>query len=788
MPNSTEQPWQEEYSIAEHLIQRVCDRGSGRSEVECLRNYPRDRYFIGNLRPVASDETTESYKDEEDDRDSSVPVESPFLRELRSKLAPVAFGADFLVAPDENETRLFIELRWSCYYRIFPTRSQQAAWQNLGRIRPAQPAISHEQQGQPAQAEGSHSNSIRSGIVDNAVSSGSVSRRRPVSAEDMCPRFRKIVCAVKGDVSVRRDNDRWQIDASSLKSAIKAEVARAQQAAAEDSERFRTAGSVEDKVRVPVDRLNDDASYETFLLSLRTEMNVDWRWQIHVVPRLANTEHDWIIGLQFANRSPVTADLRNVEGFFFDTGATFRLTKGTARAFDLARVPRGFRYDRRMWARGFNCAVLRKIGPDDDCWFETTHTPLYTQRRYHTRTDPPATFVSLSMEPLPVLRRVHSAMNRYLQVWQDARAEYRRSQSRWDQNYAHEFDADFQRFQEEIARFHIGIQLIETDSEVRHAFQLTNETFRRSRGDEAQWRLFQLVFIVTQIAGVVALNSRYTSHAPEREKIDIIYFPTGGGKTEAYLGAIIFHCFYDRLRGKRGGVTAWTRFPLRLLTLQQTQRAVDVIGLADLVRREAADVRLSGPGVDGFAVGYFVGAGGSPNEITPPSNQSFGNPSPDWSQVNDATARQQWKRVVKCPACKSETVELAFDPQFIRLQHRCTNASCEFPNGLLPVYVVDNEIYRYLPSLVLGTIDKLAGLGNQRKMAMLFGSVDGRCPEHGYFKLICCQKSCTAKDQWRFDVGAEVSGVTLFVQDELHLLKEGLGTFDSHYETFAQRI
>ena len=461
MTNSPEQPWQEEHAVAAHLIQRVCERGSGRAEVECLRNYPRDRYFIGNLRPVAPEETIEFYehedgsqrseRDSEDDGDSLVSVESSFLRELRQKLAPVAFGADLRVAPDGDEARLFIKLRWSSYYRIFPTRSQQSAWQNSGRIQPTHPTISDEQQGELAQAEESVSKSIRFGI-DDAVSSGSVSRHRRISIEDMCPRFRKIVCAATGDVSVCRDNDRWQIDTSALQSAINAEVVRAQEAIAEDSERFRTAASVEDKVRVPLDCLDDDASYETFLSSLRTEMNIEWRWGIHVVPRLADPGHDWIIGMQFANRSPVAVDLRNVEGFFFDTGSTFRFKKGTAQAFDLAIVPRGFRYDRRMWGRGFNCAV-RKIGTDDGCWFETTHTPVYTQGRYQTRTDPPATFASLSMEPLPVLQRVHSAMNEYLQVWQDARAEYRRSQSHWDENYAHEFDADFQMFQDEIARF-----------------------------------------------------------------------------------------------------------------------------------------------------------------------------------------------------------------------------------------------------------------------------------------------------------------------------------------------
>ena len=790
MSSSSELPWREEQAIAEHLIQRVCDRGSGRAESECLRNYPRDRYFIGNLRPVAPEETSHLYENEnaddethdpvsdgDDDRDSQAPVESALLTELRQKLAPVAFGADFLVAPEEEESRFTIELNWACYYRIFPTRHQQIAWQNLGRVSIAQADRSTDQQSGAVQQADE--------IQPSRAFVGTKSRH--ASTEDMCPRFRKILCAVKGEVLIRQNEDRWQIDRSSLESAIATEIARAEEVAAADDDRFRTKGSLEDSVRVPVDCLRDDASYAAFIALLRTEIPLDWRWQIHVIPRVADTDNEWIIGMQFANRSPVAADLRNRESFFFDTGARFLLTKGTARTFDLAIVPHGFRYDRKVWARGFNCEI-RRTGSDVNDWFETTHTPVYTQRRYRTRTDPPATFVNLSKEPLPVLRQVHHAMEAYLEVWHEARDAYQRSQPNWEQNYGREFDSDLEMFKAEIERFVLGLQLIGQDSDVRYAFQLTNETFRRSRGDDAQWRLFQVVFLVTQITSVVALDSKYTVYAPEREKVDIIYFPTGGGKTEAYLGAIIFHCFYDRLRGKRGGVTAWTRFPLRLLTLQQTQRAADVVGLADLVRRHQADERLSGGGVDGFAVGYFVGEGGSPNEITNPANQAYGNPSIVWSQVNDATARQQWKRVVRCPACKSDTVDVDFEPQAVRLVHRCTNSSCEFPNGILPVYVVDNEIYRYLPSLVVGTIDKLAGLGNQRKMAMLFGSVDGRCPEHGYLKLKCCQKDCTAKKTWQFDVGREVSGVTLFVQDELHLLKEGLGTFDSHYETFAQRL
>lgn len=101
---------------------------------------------------------------------------------------------------------------------------------------------------------------------------------------------------------------------------------------------------------------------------------------------------------------------------------------------------------------------------------------------------------------------------------------------------------------------------------------------------------------------------------------------------------------------------------------------------------------------------------------------------------------------------------------------------------------MDNEIYRYLPSIIVGTIDKLAGIGNQRRLAQIFGQVDGRCGQHGYYKGRCCQKECRDPRCLQTDTPWGISGPTLFVQDELHLLKEGLGTFDAHYETFTQRL
>jgi hypothetical protein len=129
-----------------------------------------------------------------------------------------------------------------------------------------------------------------------------------------------------------------------------------------------------------------------------------------------------------------------------------------------------------------------------------------------------------------------------------------------------------------------------------------------------------------------------------------------------------------------------------------------------------------------------------------------------------------------------------FDPATARILHRCGQPGCAFPNGLVPVYVVDNDIFRYLPAVIVGTIDKLASLGNQRKLALVFGQVDGRCSVHGYYKGKCCQKGCNDPARLRPGIPRGLSGPTLFVQDELHLLKEGLGTFDAHYETFTQRL
>src|SRR2546430_13064266 len=98
----------EEAALAEHVVRTICDRAAGRAEKECHRNYPRDVYFIGNLRPR--------------DEDGAPALRGPaYMSELRNKLSPVAFGAEFLIRPDADSVTINVTVRWACYYRVFPT-------------------------------------------------------------------------------------------------------------------------------------------------------------------------------------------------------------------------------------------------------------------------------------------------------------------------------------------------------------------------------------------------------------------------------------------------------------------------------------------------------------------------------------------------------------------------------------------------------------------------------------------------------------------------------------------
>jgi hypothetical protein len=766
---TAQQQAEEEFKLVNYLISRVTGRASGLLENECLFNMPHDKYFIGNLR--STEGTTGN-------------ADTLLQQELMSKIAPLAFGSEFLLSPNQNHIQLEIELSWACYYRVFPTFDEQ---RKLVQFEPKNEAASNLMGQDTADGlnEGGEDQASTQEAGEIEANEKPRSRRKTEQKDALCPKFRKIPCQVKGKVNVNRVSGQWQINSTAFNEACKAEVSRARLIVINDPDAIKTTDDIDSLIKIPDKALNSEDDFKAAINSLITSVIPEWDW--NTTCNIESGVQGEVLSVIFENVSPMPNKSSNRESYLFDVMAVFEFTQNTVRPHELELAPRGFRYDRMVWGRGFNCAVIK----ESENLYRTTHTPLHMQKRYDSQTKPEALFDVLAQNPVPTLRKILESMQSYLQEWDSAKSVYQSQYGSEWVNFELEFQRDRLLFEAETERFAQGLRLIETNPDVALAFKLTNETFLRTgmhpTKPKTSWRLFQIVFLVTQIPGVAALESQDPLGLLEREMVDIIYFPTGGGKTEAYLGILVFHCFFDRLRGKAAGVTAWLRFPLRLLTLQQTQRMADVIGIAELVRQGQTDSRFKN--VAGFSVGYFVGESSSPNMLKPGSEKADDRVA--WSRANDPTERDKWKRVVTCPACRTPTVRVDLDEVATRIIHRCTNANCLFPDGKIPIYIVDNEIYRYLPSVIVGTIDKLAGLGNQRKFSLILGAVTGRCVKHGYFNSKCCQDECKDEKQWKKDksqLPRGLSGPTLFIQDELHLLREGLGTFDGHYETFTQEL
>ncbi|WP_198585789.1 MULTISPECIES: helicase-related protein [Sphingomonas] len=431
----------------------------------------------------------------------------------------------------------------------------------------------------------------------------------------------------------------------------------------------------------------------------------------------------------------------------------------------LEELPDSFRYDRRVAAWGLNSGVER-VGDG----FVTTDLPEFEKKRpvYWTvpAEQPDLSFQTLSSDPIPQLERLHAELDTWgKEAW--AIETIRRSAPSWSETLENEVQAEARSFRAECDRIAAGIDLLKGNALLARAFQAMNAAMSHSaNGKYDSWRPFQIGFMLANLPSCVG---------DDQDVADIVWFSTGGGKTETYLGIILTAAFYDRLTGKSTGITAWSRFPLRLLSLQQTQRFANALAGAERVRQA---LNLEG---DPFSLGFLVGGGATPNEVKEKS---------PWDP-DDPTMPDKLRMLKVCPFCRNGDIEMRFDWALWRVDHICRSPSCPWGSDQpLPIHVVDTEVWRVLPTVVVGTLDKAAGISMQASMRGMIAEPSGFCPRPGHGHTYatranrphgCLVPGCTSP-RGPLPMAKNRYGVGFRLQDELHLLRDSLGAVDAHYE------
>ncbi|WP_016744458.1 DISARM system helicase DrmA [Rhizorhabdus wittichii] len=342
-------------------------------------------------------------------------------------------------------------------------------------------------------------------------------------------------------------------------------------------------------------------------------------------------------------------------------------------------------------------------------------------------------------------------------------------------------------------RIAAGIELLVRDDRARLAFEIANRAIaeaaraRRPEDRSPQWRPFQLAFILLNLVGQADRR-----HA-DREIVDLLFFPTGGGKTEAYLGLAAFTIAHRRLcaPGLLGaGVSVIMRYTLRLLTLDQLGRAAGLICALELLRTGQRYLSVHSKRLLGdwpIEIGLWVGSDASPNRLGGTGNTGDGTAVTRVRQYQNGRDSRAPAPIKNCPWCNHP-----FEPQSFRcvptmaaptnLEIRCANIDCEFTGDRpLPIVTVDEAIYRRLPAFLIATVDKFASLPWRGDAGAFFGHVD-RSDESGFYG------ASRPRAGRPLDNGHRLDPPDLVIQDELHLISGPLGTVAGLYEAAIDRL
>ena len=540
--------------------------------------------------------------------------------------------------------------------------------------------------------------------------------------------------------------------------------------------------------KVTIENLKNEESWEKYLSKNRNLNKAIPRWDFSISVEISKVGYDlcrvsvYLVNesnSSFENHEDGKDKKRNNQvtiNTIFNSKLTIKLEGTDFNKINLEYFADDYKYDKTQVAIGNNCSV--EWTSENKSVLRTTNIPLYIQKRLKTKDSINVKFDDLVNNPVEVLNKVYSEMLLFKQKVESLKIEERVWNAKDIEKAKVKLDKEIQEFEFEIRRFKNGIEKIEQYTFINRAFRLMNEAFRNSSKGYDSWRLFQIVFIVSLIPDICVSEYGETNMGEtcKIDDIDLLYFPTGGGKTEAFLGCTVFTAFFDRIRGKVDGVSAIIKYPLRLLSVQQVQRVADILASAERIRREEPDLVNTAI----FSLGYYVGDKNTPNRLDEKAIRTIEDEKQNI--LND-----KYKILDTCPFCGGNKIDIVLDKESIKLKHICRNKNCD-SNGVIPIYIVDREVYRYLPTVIISTIDKIAAIGYQANFRNIFGEVTQKCPIHGYTskKNKCTEDTCKEGYRSFREISIKDGAPSLIIQDELHLVREALGTFGSHYESAFQ--
>lgn len=419
--------------------------------------------------------------------------------------------------------------------------------------------------------------------------------------------------------------------------------------------------------------------------------------------------------------------------------------------------------DIKCYGQGHGCSVEWDLEHDDPLWVRSVWLPSYNLHQMMAAQIDDRQVLSMKYLSEGVPMEVISALKGFAgsyEEWIKKQASFIEKLEERHKNSAHK---NITKCNEALSRIRNSIGMLEKsisgDRAAIRAFQMANEAMLLQRkqtlikaqkefiADNVTWYPFQLAFILHELSSFISPDGK------ERKTVDLLWFPTGGGKTEAYLGITAFVLFLRRIRKSTDdGVTVIMRYTLRLLTLQQFERASMLIFACELLRRK---YNLGG---NEISAGLWVGGKLTPNKLTDALASINKQQRGAIISAEDSNPYQ----IQICPWCGKPISVHNYSVRLSdkRMIIKCSNEDCDFHevDDGLPLHIIDEAIYEHLPSFIVATVDKFAQIPLNDKPASLFGITSRKNPPE------------------------------LIIQDELHLISGPLGTMTGLYEAAITKL